>query len=75
MSSQNEILNFLEERLCAHEGGGPPVIIAYDDATFHYQILQDRGNYKDYDRETLGSARSLNHAFELAISGKKFDYE
>ncbi len=69
----NDIQQFLEERICAHEGGGPPVVIGYDDATFCYLITQNKGFGKDATNETLGCSRSLGRAFELAISGKVYE--
>lgn len=66
-----KIINFLHERLAAHEGGAGSITIGYDDATFDYIISQK--NLSTKQNETLGCSRSLNRAFELAISGEKYD--
>ncbi len=73
MPSDNDILDFLQVRLAAHEGGAPAVHIGYDDATFCFVITQRKGFSKDAHSETLGCSRSLTHAFKLAISGKVYD--
>lgn len=67
------ILNFLQERLGAHEGGAPDVCIGYDDATFCFMITQKQGFGKNASSKTLGCSRSPARAFELAISGKVYD--
>ena len=69
MIQDDEILNWLQERLCAHEGGAPAVQIGYDDATFHYVITQKKGFGLEAQNETLGASGSLSRAFKLAISG------
>lgn len=68
-----QILQFLEERLCVHEGGAPAVQIGYDDATFCYLVTQKKGFGPDTTNETLGCSRSLGGAFRLAISGKVYE--
>ncbi len=73
------ILQFLEERLAAHEGGAGSVSIGYDDATFDYVITQRKLFSAKPERdvagsgEVLGCSRSLERAFALAISGEKYD--
>ncbi len=68
-----DIVSFLNERLAAHEGGAPSISIGYDDATFNYVISQKKGFSKEAPNETLGCARSIGHAFALAISGRVYD--
>lgn len=60
-----QILDFLLDKLAAHEGGGQAIIISYDDATFNYLICQHT--------KILGCSKDLARAFQLAISGKRFD--
>lgn len=69
----SEILNFLQDRLAAHEGGAPSISIGYDDATFNYIISQKKGFRKEAPNKILGCSRSLTRAFELAISGQVYD--
>lgn len=73
--TNKHILNFLEERLCIHEGGNPPIIISWDDATRDYIISQKNGYGPTASQQTLGCSKSLFRAFELAISGKVYDEE
>lgn len=71
----NKIVNYLEERLCAHEGGAPGVCIIYDDATFKYMIIQKNGFKVNAINITLGCSSSLMNAFKLAIDGNPFGDE
>ncbi len=66
-----DFLDFVQERLAAHEGGAGDVRIGYDDATFDYVIIQRKSSTGS--DEILGCSRSLRRAIELAVSGKKFD--
>lgn len=71
--TNKHILDFLEEHLCIHEGGNPPITIHWDDATGDYIISQCEGYGDCKNSKTLGCSKSLFRAFELAISGKIYD--
>ncbi len=60
-----DFINFLEERLAAHEGGAGSVYISWDDATRDYIISQKRINGGGSDM--LGCSRSLRKAIQLAV--------
>lgn len=73
--TNKHILDFLEEHLSIHDGGNPPIIISWDDATRDYSISQKNGYGPAASMKTLGCSKSLFRAFELAISGKVYDEE
>jgi hypothetical protein len=65
MMTATEIVDYQEALLMAWEGGGPPIRIGYDDATFDYWLAQGD--------KMLAYSRSFRRLFELAKTGEKYD--
>jgi hypothetical protein len=63
-------IEFLHNRLAAHEGGAGSIHIGYDDATREYVISQ-KSLYGTRQDVVLGCASSLVRAIDLAVAGKE----